>query len=418
MTAAARRRGYAQTFSSRFRIAVMSHSAAQPRKIAALLFFALVANAAGHSFVLVVLPGLARRLGVSDLQAGILIGLSALAATLAAPLWGVAGDRRGRRSLILAGLGAGAAFLAFAAGLVRWRLSGGIDAGTTFTALFAARFAQVCLGAGLMPAAQAVFADITASDRRAGGMGLMGAAFGIGSIAGGAFAWRMAADRPAFALALLAALVAVAALGVALRLPETRGGVAAVPPPLRFVRHLARFLAITLLALSAYAALQQVTMLRLQDGFGLAADAAMRVGGGMMMTAMAAMVVGQLLLARRLAWTPLRLSRVGAVVAAACLLAAAFAPVLPVLLAAMAGVGLGLGLLLPGNLAQISLRAGGIQAAAAGINALAQGLGMALGPIAGAMLHRVSPQAPYFVAALALACVAVLAWRAPKPFAD
>ncbi len=396
----------------------MSLSVAQPRQIAALLFSALVANAAGHSFVLVVLPGLARRLGFSDLQAGLLVGLSALAATLAAPLWGVAGDRGGRCRVLLVGLAAGGAFLAVAAALVRWRLSGGIGAQATFAALFAARLAQAVLGAGLMPAAQAVFADITARDRRAGGMGLMGAAFGIGSIAGGALAWRMAAPLPALALALLAAAVAAAALGVALRLPETRGGEGAAPPRPRLVRGLARFLAVTLLALAAYAALQQVTMLRLQDGFGLSADAAMRTGGGMMMTAMAAMVAGQMLLARRLAWTPLRLSRSGAAVAAAGLVVAAAAPALPVLLAAMAGVGLGLGLLLPGNLAQISLRAGGAQAAAAGVNALAQGLGMALGPIAGAALHRVSPQAPYLAAAAALACVALLAWRAPAPFAD
>lgn len=395
----------------------MFHPVAQPRKIAALLFSALVANAAGHAFVLVVLPGLARRLGMSDLQAGLLIGLSALAATLAAPLWGVVGDRGGRRRVVLAGLGVGAAFLAFAAALVKWRLSGEIEAGTAFVALFAARLAQAVLGAGLMPASQAIFADITAGARRAGGMGLMGAAFGIGSIAGGAFAWRMAADLPAVALALLAAAVAAAALGVARWLPETRGSGRAAAG-VRLGSRLARFLAVTLLALAAYAALQQVTVLRLQDGFGLTADAAMRAGGGMMMTAMAAMVAGQVLLAHRLAWSPQRLSRSGAAVAALALAAAAFAPAPPMLLGAMAGVGLGLGLLLPGNLAQISLRADGAQAVAAGINALAQGLGMAIGPIAGAALHRVAPQAPYFAAAVALACVVVLVWRAPPPFAD
>lgn len=394
----------------------MPPSTVASRRVAGLLFAALAANAAGHAFVLVALPGLARRLGVSDLQAGLLIGLSALAATLAAPVWGVAGDRGGRRRVVLVGLGAGAAFLSVAAALTEWRLAGRIGATGVFVALFAARLAQAVFGAGLMPAAQAIFADITAADRRARGMGLMGAAFGVGSIAGGAVAWRMAADTPVIALALLAAAVAAATLGAALRLPETRSRSGAPRP--HGVRGLARFLAVTLLALSAYAALQQVTVLRLQDGFGLAADAAMRAGGGMMMTAMAAMVAGQMLLARGLAWPPLRLSRVGATGAAVCLAAAALADGPSALFAAMAGLGLGLGLLLPGNLAQISLRAGGAQAAAAGLNAVAQGLGMAAGPIVGAALHRLSPQAPYAAAAAAVVCAALLAWRAPPPFAD
>ncbi len=235
----------------------------EPRKVAGMLFAALVANAAGHAFILVALPGLARRLGFSDIQAGLLLGLSALAATLAAPLWGGVGDRSGRRRIILVGLGAGAAFLICAALLVGWRLD----------------------------------------------------------------------------------------------------------------------------------------------------------GGAAMMAAMAAMVAGQMILVRRLAWTPRRLCRVGAVGAALCLVVAAFAGSPPPLFAAIVGLGLFLGLLLPGNLARISLRADGAQASAAGVNAVAQGLGMALGPIAGAVLHRISPQAPY-VAAAAVACVALLAWRDPEPFAD
>ncbi len=209
----------------------MTRFFAEPRKVAGLLFAAPVANAAGHSFVLIVLPGLARRLGFSDLQAGLLIGLSSLTMTLAAPLWGSAGDRTGRCRVVLVGLGAGATFLSFAAMLVAWRLRGGVGADAAFTLLFAARLGQACLCAGLIPAAQAIFADITARDRRAGGMGLMGAAFGIGSVLGGVLAWRMAADMPVDALALFAATIAVSALTIVVWLPETRVFALTLPPP-------------------------------------------------------------------------------------------------------------------------------------------------------------------------------------------
>ncbi|MGE4527356.1 MAG: MFS transporter [Rhodospirillaceae bacterium] len=384
-----------------------------PRSVVAVLFAALAANAAGHAFVLIVLPPLARRLGFSDLQAGMLLSLSALVMTLAAPVWGGVCDRRGRRRVILAGLGAGAVFLAACAAVVAARLAGGLSAAAAFGLLFAARILQAALGAGLMPAAQAVFADITRDDRRAGGMGTMGAAFGIGSILGGAAAWRLASGMPEAGFLLLSACLAAAVGGIALTLPETR----AAPPPealaagtLPFAA-IARFLAVTLLGLAVYSLLQQVTVLRLQDGFGLPPDRAMRAGGGAMMLAMTAMAAMQLGVVRRLRWPPGRLSRTGAAAALACLAAAAAAPGVAALVAATAGLGASLGLLLPGNLAALSLRAGpAAQARAAGINAVAQGMGMALGPIGGAALHQIAPTAPYAAAAAAMTVVCALTW--------
>lgn len=68
------------------------------------LLLALVANACAHSFFLISFPALARELGLSDLQAGLLMGLSALAMTLSSPVWGVICERKGRRPVFLAGL--------------------------------------------------------------------------------------------------------------------------------------------------------------------------------------------------------------------------------------------------------------------------------------------------------------------------
>ncbi|MBN2752505.1 MAG: MFS transporter [Rhodospirillaceae bacterium] len=397
----------------------MPNVTVEPRKVARLLFIALAANAAGHSFVLVVLPGLARRLGFSDLQAGVLIGLSALVMTLAAPVWGTIGDRSGRRRLFLAGLLSGCVFLGVAAVLVSWRFREGISAQTTFVLLFTARLLQSCFAGGLSPATQAIVADITVADRRAGGMGLMGAAFGIGSVLGGMVAWWLAADNPVIALTLLAVVIAASTLFSAISLPETHSDTSIHPlNKIDLAKGSARFLAVTLLALSTYAALQQVTVLRLQDGFGLSPDVAMRTGGAVMMTSMAAMVTGLLVLVRHLAWSARRFCRVGATGATVCLIVAALTTSLPILFITMAGFGVCLGLLMPGNLAQISLRAGAAQASAAGLNAVAQGFGMALGPIAGAALHRFSPQAPYAAAAVALACCVLAVWHAPEPFAN
>jgi MFS family permease len=402
-----------------FGTSTMPTLSAASRGVAGLLFVALVANAAGHSFVLVVMPGLARRLGFSDLQTGLMIGLSALVVTLTAPAWGRVGDRAGRRRPFIAALVGGAVFLGFAAFLVSLRLRQGIDARTAFILLFAARVLQSCLAGGLVPATQAIVADITAADRRAGGLGVMGAAFGIGSILGGVIAWRLAADAPVPALALLAAVIAVAAAVSAVLLPETRDGASvASGTGIGLARTIFRYLAVTLFSTATYATMQQVTVLRLEDGFRLAHDVAMRTGSAVMMTSMAAMVLGLLFLVPAFLAAAKALSERAAAGAAACLLAAAVTTALPVLFAAMAGFGLFLSLLTPANAAQISLCAPGAQASAGGINAVAKGLGMAVGPIAGAGLHQISPRAPYIAAALALLCCAAMIWPASELRAD
>nr|MBL8457156.1 MFS transporter [Zoogloeaceae bacterium] len=64
------------------------------------LFLALLCNAAGQSFLNVVLPPLGRRLGFSDLQTGLILSVSALLLMLTAAAWGYASERIGRRPVI------------------------------------------------------------------------------------------------------------------------------------------------------------------------------------------------------------------------------------------------------------------------------------------------------------------------------
>src|SRR6185312_1244713 len=107
---------------------------------------------------------------------------------------------------------------------------------------------------------------------------------------------------------------------------------------------------------------------------------------------------------RFLTWKPQRLLRAGALLAAFAMLLGGFARSYAEIFAALVLFGAALGLLLPGNLASLSLRVGrDAQGKAAGINALGQGLGMAIGPVAGASLHQIAPEAPFAVATLLLA---------------
>jgi len=246
------------------------------RGAVAVLFAGLVANAMGHSFVLVVLPALGRQLGFGDVQTGLLLSLSALALTLSAPLWGTLCEAWGRRRVLLTGLAAAAVFPAVLAVLVDLRLSLVLSATLTFALLLGLRLPQAVVAGGVMPAAQAFVADVTSADRRAGGMGLMGAAFGIGSIAGAALAFGLGGSGVTIALWVIAGVIGAALVLLWRALPEPPRAAARPGLPVRRVV-LARvwpFLGITACGLAVYSLLQQVTALRLQDGCcGLAARA-------------------------------------------------------------------------------------------------------------------------------------------------
>lgn len=381
----------------------------------AALFGGLLANGAGHSFLLIVLPPLGRSIGFGDVRTGMLLSLSALLLVVAGPVWGHVCDRWGQRRVLLTGLAAAALFPATMAAILAGHGDRRLSTETAFALLLAARLVQSALSAGIMPAAQAFLADVTSTDKRAGGMGMMGAAFGLGAILGGAFAWRMGGTAPGTALLAIAALIVAGTLAVWLCVREpVRAAPLATAPAAGWPRPavLRPFLAITLCGLTAYSLLQQVTALRLQDAFGLTPVDSVQRGGAILAFTMAVMVATQGLAVRWLGWPPAHLLRVGAVVATLAMLAAALAPSPALLMAAMAGLGGGLGLLLPGNLAALSLRtAADMQARTAGLNGIGQGIGMAAGPLLGASLHQLSPVMPYWAGAAILCVVCALAFR-------
>ena len=101
-----------------------------------------------------------------------------------APLWGRVSDRWGRKPILLM------TFFAEALSLVIIALA------SQLWMLFAAR-AIAGIMTGNVPAAEAYVADVTASDRRARGMGFVGAAFGLGFIVGAALGAWLSGDPEA-----------------------------------------------------------------------------------------------------------------------------------------------------------------------------------------------------------------------------
>src|SRR5260221_10370495 len=178
-----------------------------------VLFAVIVIDLIGFGLVIPLLPFYGEHFSASPLVVTLLMSTYSLFQLFAAPLWGGLSDRHGRRPILLVSL---------AGGVVGYLWLGIADA---LWMLFAARALQgVC--AGNIAAAQAYVGDVTTPENRAKGMGMIGAAFGIGFIIGPALGGFLAGGDPATArlgapFYVGAGLSALAFLGALIFLKES-----------------------------------------------------------------------------------------------------------------------------------------------------------------------------------------------------
>jgi len=381
------------------------------------LLLGLVANGIAYSFFAITLPSLGRQLDFSDTNTSLILGISALTMTVVSPFWGAVCDRWGRRKVILAGLTSATLFNILSMAIIQFRLELLVTTQLAFTLLLTSRIINSLSTGGLKPAGQAYIADTTALENRARGMGLLGAAFGLGSIIGGAIAMAAGAKHIIEAYMVISCLLGFCLLLTTWRLPESAGnsGSQEVSTGSLPYRKIMPFFVLTFIGLTAFAILQHVVALTFEDKFMLSGDRAIRQSGMTMMLTMVMMILTQSALAFRLKFTPATLICVGSASSAVALFLAANAPTPAFLTASIAGFGLGLGLMLPGNLAAISLLApSSSQARAAGINGIGQGLGLAAGPILAVTLHKFNYSAPYINTSVVLFLVALIAFKMIK----
>ncbi len=177
------------------------------------IFIVILADMIGFGIMIPIFAYYVLQLGGTAQTATLLMGLYSFAMFFSAPLLGRLSDRYGRKPILMLSMfGAclGYVLLAFADSLWLVALS---------------RILSGCM-AGNIAAAQAYIADITDESNRAKGMGMIGAAFGLGFVIGPAVGSIMAGDnfdaanflRPALASATLSF---ISFLGIALFLRES-----------------------------------------------------------------------------------------------------------------------------------------------------------------------------------------------------
>ncbi len=181
-----------------------------------VLWVTVAVDLIGFGIVLPILPQYAERFGAGAALIGVLSASFSLAQLLFAPVWGRLSDRVGRKPLIILSL------FGTAAGSLLTGVAGSIGI------LFLGRIIDGISGASVS-VAQAAVGDLAAPRDRARLMGLIGAAFGVGFVAGPVIGGLAALASPKLPFFIAAAIAAVNGIVAIRRLPETAQGVAGHP---------------------------------------------------------------------------------------------------------------------------------------------------------------------------------------------
>lgn len=135
------------------------------------IFLIVFIDLLGFGLILPLLPYYAETFGATDFEVGLLVAVYAAAQFVATPLLGRLSDRVGRRPVLL---------ISIAGNLVGFVL---LALAQSLEMLFVARILAGFTG-GNISVAQAYISDVTDARSRARGLGLIGAAFGLGFIIG------------------------------------------------------------------------------------------------------------------------------------------------------------------------------------------------------------------------------------------
>jgi MFS transporter, DHA1 family, multidrug resistance protein len=174
-----------------------------------ILTFILFVVMLGYGIIIPIFPFYIENMGAGGMELGLLTASYAVMRLIFGPIWGGLSDRFGRKPILLLGI------LGYVITMVWFGLA------NTLWMLFAARILSGILSSATAPTTMAYIGDSSPEDERGGGMGMLGAAGGIGTIIGpaaGGFLATSSLSMPFFIAAGLALLSLILAI---LFLPES-----------------------------------------------------------------------------------------------------------------------------------------------------------------------------------------------------
>jgi MFS family permease len=381
------------------------------------IFLTLFTAGVGNSFVFAVLQPLGRQIGLQEIQIGSIITISATVFMFSAPIWGHKSEKWGRKPIITFALCAYCVLTLCFGTTIKIGLAGLLPIPVIWVMLIFFRATFSAGIGGMFPCSQAYMADITTPAERTAGMALVGMSSGLGMISGPIMAAVASRISPIFPFYVVAGLALVAVM-------VARAFIVEAPVHPRPERHddtplmkwqLVPFLMTSTIMMMSLASMQMANGFYLQDKFSLSELATTQHTGGVMMASAMASISAQFILVHRFRLTPKMLMRFGFPFVLTGVTLFSMAPTYPLMLGAMGCFGLGMGMIMPGNVSALSMSVGNHQQGKmAGLGTAANGLGFIIGPMLGSGLYKVFPQLPYRVAIGLLLAATLLVWFVAK----
>lgn len=378
------------------------------KRILGLLFAVLFLVMIGFSILFPVEAYYVRMFGATSATMGWLTASFSLAQFLFSPLWGRLSDRIGRKPVMMIGLGGYGVAMAFF-GLAQ-----------SIPHLFLARSLAGVLSSATLPTAMAVIADTTTDEERAKGMGILGAAFGLGAIFGpfiGGVLGDISIRLPFFVtagLSLLTLVFVYRVLPESLKPEHRRREVERVSRLKAFQFDTTALYLIALLVTLSLAGLETTYPFLVFDRLGLTQRTVGYVFAVMGITG--SIVQGGLVgpLKKRIGEE--RMIVVGLLVSAVALVLIGLSQTVLMSTLSLSLFAAGHGLIRPANAALITRRTRVGQGLAIGVYDSMDALGRVLGPILGGSIYLIHGSLPFLSGGLVnlLACVFFLSIALPR----
>ncbi|MGD8603657.1 MAG: MFS transporter [Anaerolineales bacterium] len=174
-----------------------------------ILAFALAVVTIGFGVVMPIIPFYMERLGAGGTELGLLVASYAVMRLIFGPIWGTLSDRVGRKPIMMIGvIGYGITMVGFGLATKLWMM-------------FAARILSGVLSSATSPTTMAYIGDSTTEEDRSRGMGVLGAAGGMGTIFGPALGGLLADWGLSVPFFFAAGMALLSVLLIAVFLPES-----------------------------------------------------------------------------------------------------------------------------------------------------------------------------------------------------
>lgn len=137
-----------------------------------ILFFTMIVVMLGFGIIIPIMPFYIEQMGASAKDLGFLMAIFSIMQLIFAPIWGGLSDRFGRKPVLIIGiLGNAIAMFLFGFSTSMWMM-------------YLSRALAGILSSATLPTAMAYIGDSTDIKSRSGGMGIIGAAMGVGMVLG------------------------------------------------------------------------------------------------------------------------------------------------------------------------------------------------------------------------------------------